>query len=207
MSYQPLDGDVTSSKLSSGRARPDDWPAADDPDGMAFEDLIWALPRFVDRTSKQLELARLVASHIPCIGSFVSRNGDKSRTEIPESDSGAALDVLDVLAEERPDPQRTGPVEELAQSKPAGEPAPAVSDERSEAAGVDVTPADEAPVEVSVPSENDLAVAGYDSLAASQVVPRLATLTRADLALIHAYEQAHRNRQTIMHRVRQLMDN
>ncbi|MGB6058316.1 MAG: hypothetical protein WBF71_08610 [Microthrixaceae bacterium] len=207
MSYQPLDGDVTSSKLNPGRARPDDWAEADDPDGMAFEDLIWALPRLVDRTSKQLELARLLAAHSPCIGSLVSRSGDQSRTGARNSDSGEPLDVLDVLAEDRHHISHAGPSEQPAQSNQAGKPASSASAARPEVASVDVTPADVAPVEVPVPSEGELAVAGYDSLAASQVVPRLATLTKADLAKIHAYERAHRNRQTIMHRVRQLLDN
>ncbi|MGB3411352.1 MAG: hypothetical protein WBA45_09135 [Microthrixaceae bacterium] len=205
MSYQPLDGDVTSSKLNSGRARPDDWPTADDPDGMAFEDLIWALPRFVDRTSKQLELARLLASHLPCVGSLVSRSGEQSRPGAPESNSGEPLDVLDVLAEDRPSAPQDHPVDRATVSDPVDK--TAVSEPVEWPVSEPVERPEVAPVDHPVPEEGDLAVAGYDSLAASQVVPRLATLARSDLALIHAYEQAHRNRQTIMHRVRQLLDN
>ena len=50
----------------------------------------------------------------------------------------------------------------------------------------------------------DLAIPDYDSLAASQVVPRLASLDPAELALVLTYEQSHRSRQTILNRVRQL---
>jgi hypothetical protein len=49
-----------------------------------------------------------------------------------------------------------------------------------------------------------LAIPGYDSLAASQVVPRLAGLSPDELAAVGAYESVHRARRTILNRVRQL---
>ena len=55
------------------------------------------------------------------------------------------------------------------------------------------------------PSEAELPVQDYDSLAASQVVPRLATLATDELLAVQAYESAHRNRQTILNRVAQLL--
>ncbi len=55
-----------------------------------------------------------------------------------------------------------------------------------------------------VPVADDLAIPGYDSLAASQVVPRLMTLGIAELDAIGTYEQANRGRRTILNRVRQL---
>ena len=58
-----------------------------------------------------------------------------------------------------------------------------------------------------VPEEGDLAVAGYDSLAAFTGGPAGGYFDHQDLAMILAYEQAHRNRQTIVHRVRQLLEN
>lgn len=42
-----------------------------------------------------------------------------------------------------------------------------------------------------------LPIDGYDDLAARQVVDRLASLAPADLAVIDAYERAHRNRSTV----------
>ena len=56
------------------------------------------------------------------------------------------------------------------------------------------------------PVEADLAVPDYDSLAASQVVPRLAMLSPDDLRAVLAYEQSHRHRQTILNRVAQLLE-
>ena len=54
------------------------------------------------------------------------------------------------------------------------------------------------------PAVDDLPIPGYDSLAASQVVPRLTTLSESELAAIGAYEAAHRGRRTILNRVTQL---
>ncbi|MHB1783835.1 MAG: hypothetical protein ACYCTE_14345 [Acidimicrobiales bacterium] len=59
-----------------------------------------------------------------------------------------------------------------------------------------------APVEV--PDVGELAIPGYDSLAASQVVRRLDSLTRAELASVQAYEEATRGRRTILGRIAQL---
>jgi hypothetical protein len=64
---------------------------------------------------------------------------------------------------------------------------------------------DTTPVEL-VPAETDLPVQDYDALAASQVVPRLATLSVDELDAVRRYERAHRNRQTILNRVAQLLD-
>lgn len=49
-----------------------------------------------------------------------------------------------------------------------------------------------------------LPIGGYDSLAASQVVGRLGTLTDAELDAIEAYETAHRARRTILGKINQL---
>ena len=49
-----------------------------------------------------------------------------------------------------------------------------------------------------------LAIPGYDSLSASQVVQRLAGLSGEELAAVGAYEEAHRGRRTILNRVSQL---
>lgn len=51
-----------------------------------------------------------------------------------------------------------------------------------------------------------LAIPSYDSLSASQVVPRLASLDQHDLELIRAYESSGRGRRTILNRIDQLQD-
>ncbi len=54
------------------------------------------------------------------------------------------------------------------------------------------------------PPASDLAIPGYDSLSASQVVPRLAGLRPDELAAVRDYEAAHRGRRTILGRIAQL---
>ena len=63
-----------------------------------------------------------------------------------------------------------------------------------------------APDEPTVPAveAGDLAIEGYDDLAARQVVARLPTLDPDDLALIEAYERAHRSRSTVLGKIAQL---
>jgi hypothetical protein len=63
---------------------------------------------------------------------------------------------------------------------------------------------DEPAIEVPAAAEVDLAIPDYDSLAASQVVPRLAGLTGDELESVRAYESAHRGRTTILTRIAQL---
>jgi len=56
----------------------------------------------------------------------------------------------------------------------------------------------------SGPNAGDLAITDYDSLAASQVVSRLAGLSGDELESVRAYEIAHRGRKTILNKVAQL---
>jgi hypothetical protein len=53
---------------------------------------------------------------------------------------------------------------------------------------------------------NALAIPGYDSLSASQVVQRLGGLSRGELEDVRSHEMAHRHRRTILHRIDQLLD-
>jgi hypothetical protein len=52
--------------------------------------------------------------------------------------------------------------------------------------------------------EPALAIPGYDSLSASQVVPRLDALLPDELEAVRVYEVAHRGRRTILNRIAQL---
>lgn len=54
------------------------------------------------------------------------------------------------------------------------------------------------------PPVTSLAIPDYDSLAASQVVPRLAGLSEDELEAVRRYEAAHRGRKTILGKVAQL---
>lgn len=54
-------------------------------------------------------------------------------------------------------------------------------------------------------SASGLAVAGYDSLAASQIVAMLGSLTATELVGIRAYEATHRARRTVLGKLDQLL--
>jgi hypothetical protein len=56
----------------------------------------------------------------------------------------------------------------------------------------------------AAPGATELAIPGYDSLSASQVVQRLAGLSRQELDAVGVYEQANRGRRTILNRIQQL---
>ena len=68
----------------------------------------------------------------------------------------------------------------------------------STGAGSRVAPADPAAAAA-------LAIPGYDSLSAMQVVQRLPGLTPEELAAVRAYEARHRGRKTILNRADQLL--
>jgi ferritin-like metal-binding protein YciE len=53
----------------------------------------------------------------------------------------------------------------------------------------------------AVASEEDLAIAGYDSLTAAEIVSQLAELSQIELAKIDSYERKHENRTTVLSRV------
>lgn len=65
-------------------------------------------------------------------------------------------------------------------------------------------PSTDDPGDPAAPGADELAIPGYDSLSASQVVQRLAGLSADELEGIRRYEQAGRGRKTILHRVAQL---
>ena len=67
-----------------------------------------------------------------------------------------------------------------------------------------VDPGDPAGDHEEGPGAADLAIPGYDSLSASQVVQRLAGLSGTELDQVRTYEEAHRGRRTILNRIDQL---
>jgi hypothetical protein len=63
-----------------------------------------------------------------------------------------------------------------------------------------------APGTVAAAGSSSLAIPGYDTLSASQVVPRLEGLSGAELDAVRAYEEATRARKTVLTRIDQLRD-
>jgi hypothetical protein len=60
------------------------------------------------------------------------------------------------------------------------------------------------PAATDAPSESQLAIPGYDSLSAPQVVKRLEGLVDGELEAVRRYEETHRGRRTILSKIAQL---
>jgi hypothetical protein len=88
---------------------------------------------------------------------------------------------------------RRTPAAHAPAAVPEPPPAPATAAGKAEA-----DPADGAIVEG--------ALAGYDTLSASQVVRRLESLGPDELRAVHGHEASHRNRRTILNRAHQLLE-
>jgi hypothetical protein len=117
--------------------------------------------------------------------------------------AGQTLSVVGGLSARRPTPPRRSP----AAKPPAEAAAPA---EPAAPPPAPPPPAPEAEAEptgngrVPGPSVDTLAIPGYDTLSASQVVQRLDGLAPDELEAVRAYEDSSRKRKTILARVQQL---
>jgi hypothetical protein len=161
---------------------PDAATTEDDQRPSLLEDLFGVLPRFAERTAAQVGLVQTVLSMLPCTRGLFARQDEDAATT-PQHEARQPTDVLTVLAEDEPGP---GAAE-------AGDAAEGEQEQQEEQAEPPAPPVDE------------LAIPDYDSLAASQVVPRLTTMSTEELEAIGAYESANRRRRTILNRVTQLL--
>jgi hypothetical protein len=152
-------------------------PGSERPEPL-LEALLRVGPRLVERSRRQAEFAAVVVHGL-------RRLGAPSR--------GASAPPADLATVEPPTPPRREPTV-LDHIGPAAEVVDPAAD-----------PPRAAPTATEAPAEDELPIDGYDSLAASQVVPRLVTLSGDELRAVQRYEQAGRHRQTILNRVGQLL--
>lgn len=152
------------------------------------------LPRFVDRGRNQIVLARVV-------GKYAIRKGSEAVEGVLGPASGPAMSVLRGLGL-LPDEQAAS-----AASAPTGHtPGSSASNgEHGSPAGGPAShpPAAPARRQPPFPAET-LAIPDYESLSASQVVPRLDGLTAEELEAVRTYESATRGRKTILNKIAQL---
>lgn len=157
------------------------------------------LPRLVERGRRQVTMARM-------IGQFAVRQGQTEAGKALGRASGQASAVLNELgrnvnaaapAAVRPSANHTSPPPAAGaaggRTSADAQNVPVVSQGRSPGTGP-------APTE----SSTALAIADYDSLAASQVIPRLPGLSSGELEDVRCYEVGHRSRKTILNRIAQL---
>ena len=163
------------------------------------------MPRLVEkgreRLTSQLTTARML--------------GQMAAPQLQAEAEKLVRGVMDRIAAPPGGPTR--PPAPTAASAPApasgAGPAPAAPPAPAQPAPAPSPPAAAAPAGVpagngSVAHSGDsthLAIPGYDTLSAMQVVQRLAGLSPAELEAVRAYEAAHRGRKTILHRAEQLL--
>lgn len=149
------------------------------------------VPKLAERGREHLEQQVKVARFI---GQFAVAKGGKELGKLferlrPSSGPSPSTASATAAASARP-PASAG-----------GRPAPVGADATVASPSVDV----DIPVRrLDGPSASSLAIADYDSLAASQVVPRLDGLTAEELSAVRDYEAAHRRRSTILGKINDL---
>jgi len=160
------------------------------PVGFVFE-MPRSIPRFIDRGRRQV-------SQACAIGLETLRLADRDpsgRVTRVREHTAATLRGLGVAPPvgDGPAPPRTA----APTLSVVADPAPTVSDP---------TPAPPEPATPvgPAPDPGSLAIPGYDSLSASQVVPRLEGLTGDELETVRTYEHATRGRKTILSKIAQL---
>lgn len=155
------------------------------------------LPKFIDRGRREFELVKVLGRHRLTEG-IVDAEGGIVRLQHQAMQTLRAMGLLppaddaadegqpsttrfdrDVTSADAPPPEQARVALEPSSEPPADPPAPRV----------DVT---------------TLAIPDYDSLSASQVIPRLEGLTRDELEAVRRYEAGGRGRKTILNRVAQL---
>ncbi len=144
------------------------------------------MPKLVERGRQQVTMARM-------IGKFAVRQGQTETSKVLAKAGEQASAVLSDLGARTREPDGVAPT---SAAPPTGPGAPAATAPPSPASPT-VTPRSDEPA-------NELAIADFDSLAASQVIPRLPGLSSTELEAVRSYEAAHRGRKTVLNRIAQL---
>jgi hypothetical protein len=161
------------------------------------------LPGFVERGRQQATTQVTLAK---MFGQLAVQQGQVEAAKLASNvqrQATTTLRELGVLPE--PAPARTKPA-------PASAAAPTRGDRPTPSPASPPEPARSAAATKATPGSNgrsgagaaELAIPDYDSLSASQVVPRLAGLSSEELEAVRTYEAKHRGRKTILNRVTQL---
>ena len=157
------------------------------------------VPNLSDRTKAHVSLVDAIVRKLDCggpVGSVLAMLGlgndhDADPAMTAPAEPEAAVIPITKKAPVRKAPAKKAPVKKAQVKKaPASKRAPAVK---------------KAPVKKAPASKSgELAIPGYDSLAASQVIPRLDSLSPADLEALRLHELGGRGRRTILTRIAQI---
>lgn len=160
-------------------------------------------PKLVEKGRSQIGMAKM-------LGQFAVQQGQTEAGKVLDRASKQAMATLEQIAGR---PSSNGAATGAASSNGASSngkapaPAPAATVSSAPASVVElhaVATEAVATAPTSGPEAAALAIPDYDSLSASQVLPRLTGLSTDELEDVRAYEAAHRGRKTILNRVAQL---
>ncbi|CAN5201872.1 hypothetical protein BH18ACT4_BH18ACT4_14670 [soil metagenome] len=143
------------------------------------------IPDLVERGRQQVTMARL-------FGQFAVQQGQAEAAKTAERVQNQAAAVIDHLGD------RAG------RRRPAGRKPDVVVTDSPPLVVDEPTPSPVPRPTAGGPAAAALSIPDYDSLSASQVVPRLAGLSPEELEAVRVYEAAHRGRKTILNKVTQL---
>jgi hypothetical protein len=136
------------------------------------------IPQLIERGRQQVNMARM-------IGPFAVQQGQamagKTVAKVQEQAAELTGRRAPKAAKAAPKPAHTAPAHTPPATRPAARPAASTA-----------------------PHVGTLAIPDYESLSASQVVPRLEGLSHAELDAVRGYEAAHRGRKTILNKIAQL---
>lgn len=153
------------------------------------------VPGLVERGRRQVDPQVGVARMVGQMAVSQGRSQAEKALEHAVASAQATLEQLGVLdhSEPSPDPE--------ASSTPATSPPPPPPPSDGP---IVAPPAPPVPRTGNGPAAAGLAIPDYDSLSASQVLPRLSSLSNDELEAVRAYEHAHRGRKTILNKIAQL---
>jgi len=168
------------------------------PVGFVFE-LPRSIPRFIDRGRRQVDQACAIGLEALHLGN----RGSSDRVNRVREQTAATLRGLGVAPPVGDEPLGRPSAPTLSV---VADPEPARAPGRASGNGSTPATATAAPTVPAgpAPDPGTLAIPGYDSLSASQVVPRLEGLTSDELETVRSYEQATRGRKTILSKIAQL---
>lgn len=148
------------------------------------------VPGLVERGRQQLDPQVAVARTVGQLAMAQGRAQTGKVIDRALSQAQATLAQLGVLPTEAPAPSAGDPGTRVAD--PSAQPPTATAEEPMATRDRDG------------PGAVGLAIPDYDSLSASQVVPRLSSLSTEELEAVRVYEAGHRGRKTVLNKVAQL---
>lgn len=155
------------------------------------------VPGLVERGRRQVDPQVGVARMVGQMAVSQGRSQAGKAVEHAVASAQATLEQLGVLDHGEP-VKGPGTASSATATSPAPPPPPSTDEP------IAAPPAPSVPRAENGPAAAGLAIPDYDSLSASQVLPRLSSLSHEELEAVRAYEHTHRGRKTILNKIAQL---